>query len=83
MKNDTAATLKFWRRVLIATVGGMATAAPLVVGALNPPRLRAQTPAEAKPPAFEVASIKPNKSGDGRINIAMQPGGRFAATNII
>src|ERR1051326_3414072 len=35
-----------------------------------------------KPPQFEVASIKPNKSGDGRVMIGMQPGGRFTATNV-
>lgn len=41
------------------------------------PMLQAQAPA----PAFEVASIKPNKSNDGRIMLGMQPGGRFTATN--
>src|ERR1043165_1936107 len=35
-----------------------------------------------KPPQFEVASIKPNKSGDPRVMIGMQPGGRFTATNV-
>jgi uncharacterized protein (TIGR03435 family) len=34
------------------------------------------------PPQFEVASIKPNKSGDGRVMIGVQPGGRFTATNV-
>ena len=33
-------------------------------------------------PQFEVASIKPNKSGDGRVMIGVQPGGRFTATNV-
>ena len=31
---------------------------------------------------FEVASIKPNKSGDGRVMLAMPPTGRITATNI-
>jgi uncharacterized protein (TIGR03435 family) len=43
----------------------------------------AQTPASAQAlPQFEVASIKPNKSDDGRVMIAAQPGGRFTATNV-
>jgi uncharacterized protein (TIGR03435 family) len=33
-------------------------------------------------PAFEVASVKPNKSGDGRVLLGVQPGGRFTATNV-
>ena len=41
--------------------------------------LQAQTPAT---PAFEVASVRPNKSGDGRVMIGIQPGGRFTATNV-
>ena len=32
--------------------------------------------------AFEVASVKPNKSGDGRAMIGMAPGGRFTATSV-
>ena len=31
---------------------------------------------------FEVASIKPNHSGDRRVGIGIQPGGRFNATNV-
>jgi bla regulator protein blaR1 len=41
----------------------------------------AQTPAQPGP-QFEVASIKPNKSGDGRVMLGVQPGGRFTATNV-
>jgi uncharacterized protein (TIGR03435 family) len=40
-----------------------------------------QTPAEAKP-SFEVATIKPNNSGDMRVYIMNQPGGRFVATGV-
>lgn len=38
---------------------------------------RAQTGA-----SFEVASIKPNKSGPGAFTITAPPGGRFTATNV-
>jgi bla regulator protein blaR1 len=43
------------------------------------PILGAQTPANQ---TFEVASVKPNKTGDGRIMFGLQPGGRFNATNV-
>jgi len=42
-------------------------------------------PAFGQAPAaeqFEVASIKPNTSGDGKVLIQMLPGGRFVATNV-
>ena len=32
-------------------------------------------------PAFEVASVKPNRSGDGGTSFQMLPGGRFVAIN--
>jgi len=55
---------------------------PVVVGMLNVPRLDAQAPQPGSAaPAFEVASIKPNNSGDGRIMLGNQPG-RFTATNV-
>src|SRR5262245_15090674 len=38
--------------------------------------------AQPSNPQFEVASIKPNKSGDGRVMLGVQPGGRFTATNV-
>ena len=40
----------------------------------------AQTPSASL--QFEVASIKPNKSGPGPQRIGFQPGGRFVATNV-
>jgi uncharacterized protein (TIGR03435 family) len=33
-------------------------------------------------PTFEVASVKPNKSGEPFVRIGNQPGGRFTATNV-
>lgn len=44
--------------------------------------LSALAGAQSSNPAFEVASIKPNKTGSNRVNIAPQPGGRFTATNV-
>ena len=45
--------------------------------------LRAQAPAGGTAnPSFDVVSIKPNKSGDGRVSIGMQPGGRVTAVGI-
>lgn len=34
------------------------------------------------PPAFDVVSIRPNRSGEVRSNIAIQPGGRVVWTNV-
>ena len=44
--------------------------------------VHALTPQEADNPSFEAASVKPNKSGDGRIALFFQPGGRFVATGV-
>jgi len=57
--------------------------AGLVVLALSP--LRAVTGAQLQAPedqlAFDVASVKPNVSGDMRVTLEAMPGGRFSATN--
>src|SRR5262245_57026044 len=44
--------------------------------------VRVHAQAQPNGPTFEVASVKPNKSGDGRVMIGMQPGGRFTTTNV-
>ena len=57
-------------------------AAVLVAAIACSVALAAQTPqSPTAGPAFEVASIKPNNSGDGRVMMQNQPG-RFIATNI-
>ena len=50
------------RKLLLAVAGTIALAGPIVVGVVNSPRLRAQSQ-PAVSPAFEVASVKLNKSG--------------------
>jgi bla regulator protein BlaR1 len=69
-------------RSLAMTATVAALAAPVTIGVLNGSRLRAQAPQSNAAPAFEVASIKPNNSGDGRVMIGGQPGGRFTASNV-
>jgi len=59
----------------LALAGSIAGGAALAAQAPQPP----QEPAGGW--AFEVASIKPNNSGDGRVLMQMQPG-QFRATNI-
>jgi uncharacterized protein (TIGR03435 family) len=68
------------RCVPVATAVGALAAIAMVGGAIES-RVRAQSP-QTPAPTFEVASIKPNNSGDGRVMMQQQPGGRFTATNI-
>ena len=64
------------RRLLIASVL-LLTAVVVPV-----PRLRGQAaPTDQKAPAFEVASVKANTSGDSRGGGRLLPGGRITFTN--
>jgi uncharacterized protein (TIGR03435 family) len=85
MRNDARHALTRGRKVLLATAGLLAVAWPVAIGAVRTPRLQAQSPAVAvdgQALQFEVASIKPNKSGSNRVNLDLQPGGRFIAVNV-
>jgi uncharacterized protein (TIGR03435 family) len=82
MTQGLAGKLSFGGKVLLASIGIAAVALPVVFGLINGPQTRAQaTQTTSAPlPSFEVASIKPNRSGENRTNI-MFPSGRFATTN--
>jgi uncharacterized protein (TIGR03435 family) len=61
------------------TAAGLATLVlPFVAGVIDAPRIRAQS----QPPLqFEVASIKPNRSGDVRTSATPYPEGRLTVEN--
>ncbi|MBI4266640.1 MAG: TIGR03435 family protein [Acidobacteria bacterium] len=80
------------RRVLLALTGLLLAAiawhprasaqgqdVQVIVGA---PPAPAPGAAPLGPMAFEVASVKPNNSGAGNMQIGIQPGGRFTVTNV-
>jgi uncharacterized protein (TIGR03435 family) len=46
------------------------------------PLVHGQSPDGDGAPVFEVASVKPNESDDGRVMFGLQPGGRFTASNV-
>lgn len=83
MRNQVGDALGVWRKLLLATAAIATVIAPIVVGAHGGPPLRAQSPARTgEGPAFEVASIKANRSRDARSALMPQPGGRLTATNV-
>jgi bla regulator protein BlaR1 len=82
MKNHQTDRLASWRKFLLTAMAAGSVAAPIAIGALHAPRLRAQSPQAAPDgPTFEVASVKLNTSGDRRVFMQNQPG-RFIATNV-
>jgi uncharacterized protein (TIGR03435 family) len=72
-----------WRKFVLTTAGVAPLAVLAVLGTLHASRLRAQTPpGSADRPTFDVASVKPNKSGDGRVMFRPEPGGRCTGSNV-
>ena len=78
--NSIARTRSFNRGVG-AAVGLAALAVALTAPVRTSARATQAQQSGAPAPAFEVASIKPSNSGDGRVMLGNQPG-RFTATNV-
>ena len=83
MTHRMATQLDAGRKLLLAALGVAAIAGPLVVGLLNPPRSRAQTPSgTSSSKTYEAASIKPGDPNERRAQIMMAPGGRVNIKNL-
>jgi uncharacterized protein (TIGR03435 family) len=84
MARRVAAKLDFSKKVLLGMAGLLAVAVPIVFGQITAAQ-RGDGPetanVDAKIPAFEVASIKPDKSGSGMSMMRFTPDG-FNAKNI-
>jgi uncharacterized protein (TIGR03435 family) len=81
MSTERASQLSMGRKLLFAAAGLAAIVAPISIGLAGASRIEAQ-PQPTTPPAFEVASVKANKSGSPS-GIGMNfHGNRFSATNM-
>jgi bla regulator protein BlaR1 len=78
MANRIGLRLNFGKKLILTVAGAAALAAPIVVGTMNAPAIRAAQssarPAAAAVPKFEVASIKPSIDCVGRMPDAPSPG---------
>ena len=84
MTERIAYRLNFGRKLLLAGVGVVTVVGPVLFGLVNAPQIHASSQAQittAATPVFEVASVKPNRSGDA-IGGALMPPERYTATNV-
>lgn len=76
MKNRVVRRLDFARKAALAIAGTAVLAVPVIVGTINAPMLRAQQP------AFEVASVKLNRTGSSNSRFPELRNGTLAAENV-
>jgi len=75
--------LAFKKKLLLAAAAGAAVAGPIAFGLMNAPASRAQSQTESTPAqTFEIASVKPNKSGERGGWFDYSSGRGFGATNV-
>ena len=83
MRDERGEALGAWRKLFLTTAGIAVVTAPIVMGSVGAPPLRAQSQVRsAGDPAFEVVSVTPNQSGSARTTLMPQPGGLLTATNV-
>jgi uncharacterized protein (TIGR03435 family) len=82
MTHSFAERLSFSRKLLLAFVAALVIAVPVLFGLANASQNSTESQTNNGPlPTFEVASVKPNHSGDGRVQIGNTPGA-FRAINV-
>jgi bla regulator protein blaR1 len=84
MQKPVALKLDLGKKLLLIVAGAMAAAGPVVFGLIQEPQIQAGSPVVGTPPkvpAYEVASIKPHKSGTDMTLLRTTPVG-FIASNI-
>ncbi len=82
MAEQHARKLDFGRKLMLSVAGLLAVVAPVVIGFLHATQGRAesQVPNTSHSYEYEVASIKPNKSGTNIVRLMLSPDG-LTATN--
>jgi uncharacterized protein (TIGR03435 family) len=81
MHNRAGIDLSSWRKLLLAGAAVAAVAVPILLGGMSAPAAAQTAPADEQL-TFETASIKPNRSGEGRVMMRMLPGGAYEAMNV-
>lgn len=81
VRNERGAHLSLSRRLAVAFCGLLLLGVPIVTGVVTAIPLLAVGQEPATPVFFEVAVVRPNKSGERSANFGDRPGGRFEATN--
>jgi len=84
MTERSVCKLNFSRKLVLLVAGSMAVVAPSVLGQTSPAPVGAAPPSateDVKVPVFDVVSVKPNKSDNGRMRIMFNPDG-YSATNV-
>ena len=93
VRMELGTRMTFTRRVAVALVAAVLLGVPLVAGLVRTPVVVAAIAASAGPlpflqiqdpprQSFEVASVKPNKSGETTSFLTAKPGGNFAVGNM-
>jgi uncharacterized protein (TIGR03435 family) len=81
MSNRSTEVLGSGKKLLLLTAGLALLVGPVLAGGVSPLQSQGQR-APDETLEFEVASVKPNNSGEGRVMMRFLPGGAYEAINV-